>query len=246
VNRPGLSASTSVRLPTMPNQRMGKFAVDGVATIAADNNDNVGQVRRGEHGDPVTVGRNATRYSPPRRRVALDPVNIVENPTGFCGRYIMAPASNLCCRSAWLGHFTYIPRPEGGFHKLDGQHLALFTQILPTGAADIVQRQVSRLVAHGDARLSFGFLVGLAFAFRSANAGMKAIIEALNVAYDESFIPLGEIQMTQSTSRAGLCPIQCEMAEVRSPAPPVSSVVRRWRIQPTSCGSSLWRVPCYL
>ena len=50
---------------------------------------------------------------------------------------------------------------------------------------DIVQEQVSRLVSKGDAKLSIGFVFGLGMALWSANAGVKAIIDALNVVYDE-------------------------------------------------------------
>ena len=56
---------------------------------------------------------------------------------------------------------------------------------LPGGGVDIVQEQVNRLVSKGDAKLSFGFIFGLGLALWSANAGMKAIMDALNVVYDE-------------------------------------------------------------
>ena len=49
----------------------------------------------------------------------------------------------------------------------------------------IVQDQVNRLAAKGDAKLGFGFIVGLAIALWSANSGMKAILDALNVVYEE-------------------------------------------------------------
>src|SRR5438105_14298338 len=57
--------------------------------------------------------------------------------------------------------------------------------MLPGDAFQILQDQVSRLVAKGGAKLSFGFIFGLGLALWSANAGMKAIIDALNVVYDE-------------------------------------------------------------
>jgi membrane protein len=65
------------------------------------------------------------------------------------------------------------------------EHLSVMAGLLPSGAFDIFQEQVSRLVAKGDAKLSFGFVFGLAVAFWSANAGMKAMMDALNVVYDE-------------------------------------------------------------
>src|SRR5204863_7467553 len=65
------------------------------------------------------------------------------------------------------------------------EHLALVGGFLPGGGIDIVQEQVNRLVSKGDAKLSFGFIFGLGLALWSANAGMKAIMDALNVVYDE-------------------------------------------------------------
>jgi membrane protein len=64
-------------------------------------------------------------------------------------------------------------------------HLSLAAGIFPAGAVDILHEQITRLTAKSDARLSLGFITGLAVALWSANAGMKAIIDALNVVYDE-------------------------------------------------------------
>jgi membrane protein len=73
-------------------------------------------------------------------------------------------------------------------------HLSLAAGIFPAGAVDILHEQIARLTAKSDARLSLGFITGLAVALWSANAGMKAIIDALNVVYDEkekrSFVKL--------------------------------------------------------
>jgi membrane protein len=64
-------------------------------------------------------------------------------------------------------------------------HLSMAAGILPDGAIDVIREQVARLVSKGDAKLGFGFILGLGIALWSANAGMKAIIDALNVVYDE-------------------------------------------------------------
>jgi membrane protein len=48
-----------------------------------------------------------------------------------------------------------------------------------------VEEQIARIVSKGDATLGLGFLFGLGLALWSANAGMKAIIDALNVVYEE-------------------------------------------------------------
>ena len=64
-------------------------------------------------------------------------------------------------------------------------HLSSLGDILPSSAVDIIHEQIIRLTSKGDTKLSFGFVVGLGVALWSANAGMKAIIDALNVVYEE-------------------------------------------------------------
>jgi membrane protein len=63
-------------------------------------------------------------------------------------------------------------------------HLSALANVLPAGGIDIVSNQINRVVAKGDAKLGFGFIFGLALAIWSANAGMKAIFDGLNVIYD--------------------------------------------------------------
>ncbi len=64
--------------------------------------------------------------------------------------------------------------------------LSLVSGILPQGALNIVNEQLTRLTAHRASALSFGFIGGLLFALWSANAGSKAIMDGLNVAYGET------------------------------------------------------------
>jgi membrane protein len=65
------------------------------------------------------------------------------------------------------------------------EHLSAAGGLLPASAMSIFQDQVNRLVAKGDAKLGLGFGVGLTVALWSANSGMKAILDALNVVYEE-------------------------------------------------------------
>jgi membrane protein len=60
-------------------------------------------------------------------------------------------------------------------------HLFLLSYVLPAGGLDIVRDQVSRIVSNPQGGLSFAFVAGLAIALWSANAGVKAMIDALNV-----------------------------------------------------------------
>ena len=78
-------------------------------------------------------------------------------------------------------------------------HLSLAAGIFPAGAVDILHEQITRLTAKTDAKLGLGFVTGLAVALWSANAGMKGIIDALNVVYDEkekrSFVKLNLLSL---------------------------------------------------
>jgi membrane protein len=67
-----------------------------------------------------------------------------------------------------------------------GEHLSFLQGIMPAEAYSVVQDQVSRVIAKGQAGLTFGFLLGLGFALWSANAGVKAIMDALNIVYEET------------------------------------------------------------
>lgn len=64
-------------------------------------------------------------------------------------------------------------------------NLAVADLVVPQDAMEIIRAQVAYVAAKGNATLSMSFLLGLAFALWSANSGMKAIIDALNIVYEE-------------------------------------------------------------
>lgn len=66
-----------------------------------------------------------------------------------------------------------------------GANLQTLAVMLPEGSFQIVQDQIARVLAKGDTTLGATFLFGLGLAIWSANAGVKAVIEALNVVYGE-------------------------------------------------------------
>ena len=78
-------------------------------------------------------------------------------------------------------------------------NLQTLAMMLPEGAFQIVEDQVARVVSNGSAALGATFLFGLVLAIWSANAGVKAIFDALNVAYEErekrSFIRLNLVSL---------------------------------------------------
>nr|WP_244485047.1 YihY/virulence factor BrkB family protein [Bradyrhizobium tropiciagri] len=57
--------------------------------------------------------------------------------------------------------------------------------MLPEGSFAIVQDQIARVLAKGTSTLGLTFVIGLLIAIWSANAGMKAVFDALNVVYEE-------------------------------------------------------------
>ena len=58
--------------------------------------------------------------------------------------------------------------------------------VVPGGGVEILTAQLERLASAGEGTLGLAFAVSLGIALWSANAGMKALFQAMNVAYDES------------------------------------------------------------
>ncbi len=84
-----------------------------------------------------------------------------------------------------------------------GANLQTLALMLPEGSFQIVQDQIARVLAKGPAALGGTFLFGLALALWSANAGVKAIIDALNVVHEvretRSFIRLNLLSLAFTT-----------------------------------------------
>lgn len=80
-----------------------------------------------------------------------------------------------------------------------GEQLQALEGVLPGGAMEVIQGQVERVAGQGGGSLTLGFVGGLLVTLWSANAGMKAIFDALNVVYDEeekrSFLKLNAITL---------------------------------------------------
>jgi membrane protein len=64
-------------------------------------------------------------------------------------------------------------------------HLESMSAVLPAGAIEVIGGELDRLVAQGSGRLGLTFLIGLAVALWSANAGIKSLMDALNLVYEE-------------------------------------------------------------
>ena len=64
-------------------------------------------------------------------------------------------------------------------------HLAALEGVLPGGAVTLISDQLETLASGGSTGLGLSFAIGLGASLWSANAGVKAIFEALNIAYEE-------------------------------------------------------------
>jgi membrane protein len=80
-----------------------------------------------------------------------------------------------------------------------GGNLQTLSLMLPEGSFQIVQDQIARVLDQGSTTLGATFLFGLGLAVWSANAGVKAVIDALNVVNGEaekrSFIRLNLLSL---------------------------------------------------
>jgi membrane protein len=63
--------------------------------------------------------------------------------------------------------------------------LSLMADVVPAASLDLLRDEITRIASRSDGKLTFGFLIGFGIALWSANAGMKAIFDALNIIYDE-------------------------------------------------------------
>ena len=80
-----------------------------------------------------------------------------------------------------------------------GQHLSDLSGVLPGGATEILGDQLQTLTSQPPGKLGFALLFGVAVSLWSANAGMKALFDALNVVYGEeekrSFLKLNALSL---------------------------------------------------
>ena len=63
--------------------------------------------------------------------------------------------------------------------------LSFLADVMPAGAYQLISDQIVRIAGNSDGKLTLAFVLGLGIALWSANAGVKAIFDALNVVYDE-------------------------------------------------------------
>jgi membrane protein len=87
------------------------------------------------------------------------------------------------------------------------QHLDSMSGVLPGGAIDVIRDQLSLLAAQPRGTLGLSFLLGLSISLWSANGGIKALFDALNVVYEEkekrSFFRLNAVTLAFTVAMIG-------------------------------------------
>jgi membrane protein len=83
--------------------------------------------------------------------------------------------------AAFVSLYGFVADP-----KTIAEHISFLGGLLPTAGLDLIRAQLQSLTAAGDQTLTTGFVVGLLIALWSANSGIKALFDAMNVAYEET------------------------------------------------------------
>jgi membrane protein len=78
-------------------------------------------------------------------------------------------------------------------------HLDTIESVAPGGAIDVLREQMTRLASQDGSALGVSFIVSLAISLWTANSGVKAVFDALNIVYGEeekrSFIKLNAVTL---------------------------------------------------
>jgi membrane protein len=69
--------------------------------------------------------------------------------------------------------------------RVIGQHLNILAGLLPAGVIELIATHIATAAAQDNATLGGAFLIGVLVALWSANSGVAALFDALNVVYDE-------------------------------------------------------------
>ncbi len=175
-------------------QNLGWITLAGMAVgyATARGTSGGGEGRRGKSGDPAGAARGggATAVRPTEipasgwlgiakrtwAEIGTDRVLAVAAGVTFYALLALFPAI-----TALVSLYGLVADPATIV-----EHLAAIERFLPAGAADILRDQITRIAEGGETRLSLAFGISVALAIWSANAGVKAIFDALNVAYGET------------------------------------------------------------
>lgn len=140
-----------------------------------------------ETQDPEARGRRAARPSDIPRpgwrdillrvkgEISKDHMSLVAAGVAYYALMALFPAL-----AAGVGIYGLISDP----HQIQ-QQVQLLQGVIPQDALNLIQRQLSSLASASGGALSLGVIGGLLLSLWSATSGVKELIFALNIAYDE-------------------------------------------------------------
>lgn len=118
-----------------------------------------------------------------------DHISLVAAGTAFFGLLAIFPAL-----TAFVSIYGLVADPATVQSQVEAMR-----GVAPSAAIDIIESQLTRIVEQSGTTHGVTFIIGLATALWSANAGMKSLFEAMNVAYDEDeergFVRLNLVSM---------------------------------------------------
>jgi membrane protein len=126
---------------------------------------------------PWKLGKRGWKRTLSRTRAQIKEDNLTIVAAGSAFFMFLAIFPGLVALIALYGLFTDPADVD--------RHVAALSGVLPATAADVLREQMQRLAATASTELGFGVALGIVVALWSANKGMKAMVKALNIAYDE-------------------------------------------------------------
>jgi membrane protein len=104
-----------------------------------------------------------------------DHLSLVAAGTAFFGLLAIFPAL-----TAFVSIYGLVADPTTIQNQVEAMR-----GVVPDAGVEIIESQLTRIVEQSGTTHGLTFIIGLAAALWSANAGMKSLFEAMNVAYDE-------------------------------------------------------------
>ncbi|MDO5528724.1 MAG: YihY/virulence factor BrkB family protein [Paracoccus sp. (in: a-proteobacteria)] len=149
-------------------RRLGKLGDDDAGEdLPAPRSDPPTQAWGLRFSDWKQVGKRTVR------EIGRDRVTSVAGGVTFFGLLALFPAI-----TAFVSIYGYFADPA-----MINDHLSRLSAFMPDGAIEIIGGQVEAIASSPKSALSLAGIIGLLLALWSANGGMKAIIDALNVAW---------------------------------------------------------------
>ena len=122
--------------------------------------------------------------------ISADHVGLIGAGVAYYGLLALFPALTACMAIAGL-----LAEPQGIVQQLEQ-----IGQLMPQQAADIIINQATNVAGSNEGGLGLAAIFGLLLALYSASKGMAALIEGMNVAYDEdetrSFVKLNLLKLS--------------------------------------------------